>query len=130
MQRTFLKSKIHRAKITESNLQYEGSFTIDEDLMDAAEILPYEKIHIYNINSGDRFETYVIPGKRGSRIFGLNGAAARKGQVGDQVIAVTYTNLNPDEIVEYKPIIIILDKENNIIQKTHSTEHKPFIIEN
>ena len=130
MQRTFLKSKIHRAKITEANLLYEGSFTIDEDLMDEAEILAYEKIHIYNINSGERIETYVIPGARGSRVFALNGAAARKGQVGDQVIAVTYINLEPDELDEHRPTVLILDKDNKIIEKTHSAEHKPFIIKN
>ncbi len=130
MQRTFLKSKIHRAAITEANLHYEGSFTIDEDILDEAEILPYERVHVYNISNGERFETYIIPGKRGSKVFGLNGAAARKGQVGDLVIAVTYISLEPDELTGYEPNIIILDKANNIVEKTHKTEHKPHIIKN
>ena len=82
MYRQLLKSKIHRARITEANLYYEGSFTVDEDILDEADLLPYEKVSVVNINNGERFETYVIPGKRGSRIFCLNGAAARKGAVG------------------------------------------------
>lgn len=124
MQRTFLKSKIHRARITESNLYYEGSFTIDEEILAEAEILPYEKVSIVNINNGERFETYVIPGKAGSRDFCLNGAAARKGTVGDEVIIISYVNLNEDEIKQHQPNIIILDKNNNIAQKTHITEAK------
>jgi aspartate 1-decarboxylase len=122
MQRIMLKSKIHRARITEANLYYEGSFTIDEDLMDEADFLPYEKVAVVNINNGERFETYVIPGKRGSRVFCLNGAAARKGTVGDDVIIISYMNLEPEELKDYKPTIILVDSNNNIISKTHETK--------
>lgn len=124
MQRTFLKSKIHRAKITEANLYYEGSFTIDEEVLAEADILPYEKVSVVNINNGERFETYVIPGKAGSRDFCLNGAAARKGAVGDEVIIISYVSLNQEEINNYKPLILLLDKNNNIIEKNYSTEAK------
>jgi len=124
MQRTFLKSKIHRARITEANLYYEGSFTIDEEVLAEADILPYEKVSVVNINNGERFETYVIPGKAGNRDFCLNGAAARKGAVGDEVIIISYVNLNNEEINNHKPLILLLDKNNNIIEKSHSTEAK------
>ncbi|MGA2298679.1 MAG: aspartate 1-decarboxylase [FCB group bacterium] len=122
MYRQLLKSKIHRARITEANLYYEGSFTIDEDILEEADLLPYEKVSVVNINNGERFETYVIPGKRGSRIFCLNGAAARKGTVGDEIIIISYVSLSPEEIKKHKPTIILVDKDNNIIEKTFSTE--------
>ncbi len=124
MQRTFLKSKIHRARITEANLYYEGSFTIDEEILAEADILPYEKVSVVNINNGERFETYVIPGEPGNRDFCLNGAAARKGTVGDEVIIISYVNLSTEEITNHKPTIILLDKNNNIVQKSYSTESK------
>lgn len=130
MYRTFFKSKIHRARITEANLYYEGSFTIDKDIMDEADILPYEKVAIVNVNNGERMETYVIPGKRGQKDFCLNGAAARKGAVGDEVIIITYADLNEEEIPKFKPTILLLDKENNIIEKSHSTEPKSIIRQN
>lgn len=117
MQRIMLKSKIHRARITEANLYYEGSFTIDEDLMDAAGIASYEKVAIVNINNGERFETYVIPGERGSKTFCLNGAAARKGEVGDEVIVISYALMNENEMEEYEPSIILVDENNNIIKQ-------------
>jgi aspartate 1-decarboxylase len=117
MQRIMLKSKIHRARITDANLYYEGSFTIDEDLMDAAKIASYEKVAIVNINNGERFETYVIPGKRGSKTFCLNGAAARKGEVGDEVIIISYAILNEKEMQDHKPSIILVDKNNNIVEQ-------------
>mgnify|MGYP000915263061 FL=1 len=98
MQRIMLKSKIHRGIITEANLYYEGSFTVDKDLMDEADIKPYEKVAIVNINNGERLETYVIPGPRGSGQLCLNGAAARKGAVGDEVIIISYANMNDEEI--------------------------------
>ncbi len=122
MQRTLLKSKIHRARITEANLYYEGSFTIDEDLLQEADILPYEQVSVVNINNGERFETYVIPGERGKREFCLNGAAARKGAVGDEVIIISYAKLNEEEIKNHQPTIVIVDKENNIIEKSHIQE--------
>lgn len=124
MQRTFLKSKIHRARITEANLYYEGSFTIDEEILAEADILSYEKVSVVNINNGERFETYVIPGKAGSRDFCLNGAAARKGAVGDEVIIISYVNLGPEEINQHKPKILLLDKNNNIAQISYSSEAK------
>ncbi|MCX7736976.1 MAG: aspartate 1-decarboxylase [Candidatus Kapabacteria bacterium] len=124
MQRTFLKSKIHRARITEANLYYEGSFTIDEEILAEADILPYEKVSVVNINNGERFETYVIPGKAGNRDFCLNGAAARKGTIGDEVIIISYVNLDNEEITKHKPTILLLDKNNNIVEKSHNTEAK------
>jgi aspartate 1-decarboxylase len=122
MLRTMLKSKIHRAKLTEANLYYEGSLTIDEELLIEADILPYEKVSVVNINNGERFETYVIPGKKGSRVFCLNGAAARKGFVGDEIIIISYVMLMPDQLVDFKPTIILLDKNNNIIEKSSTIE--------
>lgn len=122
MQRIMLKSKIHRAKITDANLYYEGSFTIDEELLEAAKILPYEKVSVVNINNGERFETYVIPGKRGSREFCLNGAAARKGAIGDEVIVISYAIYTEDELTNYKPIVVILDQNNDISEITDKTE--------
>jgi len=119
---TLLKSKIHRATITESNLEYEGSFTIDQDIMDEAGILPYEKVAIVNINNGERLETYVIPGERGKRTFCLNGAAARKGAPGDRVIIICYAQYSPEEVKEHKPVIILVDRHNNIIKKTDCIE--------
>jgi aspartate 1-decarboxylase len=124
MQRIMLKSKIHRARITDANLYYEGSFTIDEDIMDAAEIASYEKVAIVNVNNGERFETYVIPGKRGSKTFCLNGAAARKGEVGDEVIIISYAILNENELESHIPNVILLDKNNDIIKTDNITEPK------
>ncbi|MFP4370480.1 MAG: aspartate 1-decarboxylase, partial [Candidatus Kapaibacterium sp.] len=97
-----------------ADLYYEGSLTIDKDLMEAADIIEFEKVHVVNINNGERFETYVIPGDRGSKVIGLNGAAARKGAAGDQVIIITYTALEDKELDKYKPIIILLDEKNEI----------------
>ena len=119
---TLLKSKIHRAAITESNLEYEGSFTIDEDIMDEAGILPYENVAIVNVNNGERLETYAIPGKRGSRTFCLNGAAARKGAPGDRVIIICYAQFSAEEAKTHKPTIILVDKHNNIIKKSDCIE--------
>jgi len=121
MQRIMLKSKIHRARLTEANLYYEGSFTIDENILDEADILPHEKVSVVNINNGERFETYVIPGARGSKVFCLNGAAARKGHVGDEVIIISYINIDENELKTYKPTIVLLDRNNNITEKSHQT---------
>jgi aspartate 1-decarboxylase len=122
MQRIMLKSKIHRARITDANLYYEGSFTIDEEILEVANILPYEKVSVVNINNGERFDTYVIPGNRGKREFCLNGAAARKGAIGDEVIVISYSVYNEDELANYKPLVIILDQNNNILEITDKTE--------
>ncbi|TAN41235.1 MAG: aspartate 1-decarboxylase [Nitrospirae bacterium] len=114
MLRCFLRSKIHMATVTESNLAYEGSITIDLDLMDKAGILPYEQVMISNLNNGERFETYVIPGRRGSREFCLNGPTARKGMVGDKIIIFSYCHMDEDEIKSgFVPTIIKLDPQNN-----------------
>ncbi len=113
MFRCFLRSKIHMATVTESNLAYEGSITIDKELMDMADILPYEQVMISNLNNGERFETYVIPGKPGSREFCLNGPTARKGVVGDKIIVFAYCYMADEEIKDFEPIIIKLDEKNN-----------------
>jgi aspartate 1-decarboxylase len=112
MTRTLLKSKIHRATITESNLNYEGSMTIDQDLMEAADIIPYEQIQVYNIANGERFSTYAIEGPRGSGVICLNGAAARKGAAGDLVIIATYAALEEKELQNHKPKVVQVDAQN------------------
>ncbi|MCL7487428.1 MAG: aspartate 1-decarboxylase [Desulfobulbaceae bacterium] len=117
MLRFMLKAKIHRATVTESDIHYEGSLTIDRDLMDAAGIVPFEKVGVYNINNGARFETYVIEGARGTGVIGLNGAAARKGMVGDLIIIATYTGVAEDELDGYVPTILLLDAQNNVKQQ-------------
>ncbi len=116
MQRDFLKCKIHRATLTGSNLEYAGSFTIDEDIMDAAGIREYERIQIYNVNNGSRLETYAIKGKRGGRQMELNGAAARLGMVGDLVIVVSYCSLDAAEVDSHKPRILLMGEGNTIEQ--------------
>jgi len=120
MERTFLKSKIHRAKITDADLNYEGSLTIDSLLMAEADILPYEKVDVVNINNGQRFSTYAIEGKPGSGEICLNGAAARLGNVGDLVIIITYTSLPEEEIKHHQPIVVLVDEDNKV-NSTHAT---------
>ncbi|MCH5244134.1 MAG: aspartate 1-decarboxylase [Lentimicrobiaceae bacterium] len=115
MQIEVLKSKIHRVKVTYADLNYVGSITIDEDLMDAANLCEYERVHIYNIMNGERLETYVIKGKRGSGVIGLNGAAARKAQVGDLVIIVSYASMTPDEARAHTPTVIF-PEDNRIVK--------------
>jgi aspartate 1-decarboxylase len=117
MYRCFLRSKIHLATVTESNLAYEGSITIDSDYMEMVGILPYEQVTISNMNNGERFETYAIPGKPGSKVFCLNGPTARKGAVGDKIIIFSYFFLESSEIKkDFKPVIIKLDDNNNLIK--------------
>ncbi|NLK22262.1 MAG: aspartate 1-decarboxylase [Epulopiscium sp.] len=111
----FMRSKIHRAKVTEANLNYVGSITIDETLMKAAAIFEGEKVQVVNNNNGERLETYVIKGKRDSGIICLNGAAARKAQVGDEIIIISYCILTEEEITSHKPKTIFVDKDNKII---------------
>ena len=108
-----VKSKIHRVTVTEANLNYIGSITIDEDLMDAANVIANEKVSIVNNNNGERFETYVIPGKRGSGIIGLNGAAARKAQPGDIIIIMAYAMMEMEEARVFKPAIVFPDTSTN-----------------
>jgi len=107
-----LKSKIHRVAITEANLNYIGSITIDEDLMDAANIIENEKVQVVNINNGERLETYVIKGKRGSGICSLNGPAARKAAVGDIVVIISYASMDFEEAKHFKPTLVF-PKEGN-----------------
>jgi len=114
MQRVFLKGKIHQATITGSNLHYEGSLTIDRELMEAAGMLPYEKIEVYNITNGKRFSTYLIEGERGSGIIGVNGAAAHLAQPGDLIIVAAYAMIYEDELPGYKPKIVLLDSQNRV----------------
>ncbi|MCK9167748.1 MAG: aspartate 1-decarboxylase [Bacteroidales bacterium] len=111
-----LKSKIHRATVTEANLEYVGSITIDEDLMDAVGILEFEKVHIYNITNGERLETYVIKGERGSGVICINGAAARKAHQGDLVIIVSYASMPVEDAKNHIPRIIITDAHNRIVK--------------
>lgn len=118
MTRFMFKSKIHRAVITQAELYYQGSLTIDEELMEAADLLPYEKVSVVNVNNGERFETYVITGERGSGVICLNGAAARKGSVGDEIIIISYASMSSEEARAYKPTIVMVDKRNRILSRT------------
>jgi aspartate 1-decarboxylase len=111
-----LKSKLHRARVTQAELNYVGSITIDEDLMDAANIIANEKVQIVNNNNGARFETYVIKGERGTGTICLNGATARLAQVGDIVIIMSYAYMEMDEARNYKPILIFPDSGNKLIK--------------
>jgi aspartate 1-decarboxylase len=113
------KSKIHRATVTQSDLYYEGSLSIDAELMDAADILPYEKIQVVNLNNGDRFETYAIEAKRGSHMVGLNGAAARLGTVGDEIIIMTFAGYSEIEARQHRPVVVLVDKRNAIKELVH-----------
>lgn len=114
---TMLKSKIHRATLTDANLNYVGSITVDEDLMEQARMLPNEQVQVLNINNGERLETYVIPGPRGSGMICLNGAAARRAQPGDLVIIVTYAMLDEKEARQHQPSVILVDKNNRVLEK-------------
>ena len=117
MLREFLNSKIHRATVTDANLNYVGSITIDEEFLELARIREWEKVEILNINNGERFQTYAIKGERGSKCFCLNGAAARKAQSGDKIIIVTYTYLTQEEIDSHKPTIVQVGEGNTIVRQ-------------
>ncbi len=119
MQITMLKSKIHRATVTQAELDYVGSITVDEDLLDAAGILEYEKVQIVDINNGNRFETYTIAGERGSGVMCLNGAAARCVSVHDKIIVMSYAEMMPEECREHKPKVVFVDEENKIARITN-----------
>ncbi|MCO6271533.1 aspartate 1-decarboxylase [Staphylococcus epidermidis] len=123
MIRTFMNSKIHRARVTESNLNYVGSITIDANILDAVDILPNEKVAIVNNNNGARFETYVIAGERGSGKMYLNGAASRLVEVGDVIIIMTYAQLNEDEMVDHSPKVAVLNENNEIIEMINEKEN-------
>jgi aspartate 1-decarboxylase len=114
MFRTVLKSKIHRARVTEANLNYEGSITIARLLMDKADIIPHEKVEVLNLNNGQRLETYAIPGEKGSGVICLNGPAARSAVVGDVVIIVTYVSLEDSAARLAEPVIVNVDEKNRL----------------
>jgi aspartate 1-decarboxylase len=115
--RTMLKSKIHRATVTEANIQYEGSITIDKDLMEAADMLPYEQVHVLDIDNGARLETYVIEGERGSGVICINGAAARLVSAGDKVIIISYQTISEADAVDLVPKLVYVDAQNAILEK-------------
>jgi len=115
MQIELLKCKIHRATVTDANLEYEGSITIDKDLMDAAGILLHEKVHVLDLNNGSRFETYVIEGPRGSGVICVNGAAARLVQPKDLVIIISYCHMTPQEALGFEPVVVKVDGKNRRI---------------
>ena len=123
MFRTMMKSKIHKATVTEANLQYVGSITIDTALMEASDILTNEKVQVVDNNNGSRFETYVIPGERGSGVICLNGAAARQVQVGDQVIIISYAMLTDEAARQYNPKVVFVDGENHQINIASEEVH-------
>lgn len=116
MRLSVFKSKIHRATVTEANLNYEGSVTIDADLMEAADILPHEQVQVLNVNNGERFDTYAIRGQRGSGVICLNGPAARLAHVGDLVIILTYAWMERDELERHTPRIVMVDERNRILR--------------
>jgi aspartate 1-decarboxylase len=115
-----LKSKIHRARITGKNLHYEGSLTLDPELMEAAGLMSYEKVQVVNVNNGSRLETYVIPGQRGSGEVVLNGAAARWGETGDLVIILAYAQVEEHELSQFQPKIVLVDEQNHVVSTTLS----------
>ncbi len=117
MKREILVGKIHRATVTEADLNYVGSITIDEELMDAAGMREYELVHVWDIDNGERFQTYTIKGKRGSGVICLNGAAARKVSIGDKIIIAAFGLMDENELDSHKPSIVIVDDKNRIVDK-------------
>jgi len=120
--RTMLKSKIHRARVTGANLHYEGSVTIDRGLMDAAGLLPYEQVHLLDVDNGARLETYVIEGERGSGQVVVNGAAAHLIHHGDTIIIVSYATLSDEEALSHRPQLVYVDGQNRIVRRGHAVE--------
>ncbi|MBI3291938.1 MAG: aspartate 1-decarboxylase [Elusimicrobia bacterium] len=123
MMRWMCKSKIHRATVTDARLEYEGSLELDEELLEAGDLLPYEMLQVVNLNNGERFETYVIPGKRGSGVVCLNGAAARLGQPGDRVIVISSAWVDEATARTLKPLIVHVDEKNQPLRST-VTRHR------
>lgn len=121
---TMFKSKLHRLRVTQADLYYEGSITIDEELLDTAGILPYEKVQVVNVNNGERLETYTIPGGPGERTVCLNGPAARLAAPGDQVIVIAYADLTPSEAQGHHPRVVLVDEDNNV-KETRTLEVSP-----
>ena len=122
MVRTFLNSKIHKATVTDSRFEYEGSCEIDVSLLNASGIKPYEKIDLYNITNGERLSTYVIPGKAESGVICVNGAACHKINIKDKIIICAYVQLQADEIINHKPTIIYVDEKNRMISRNESNK--------
>ncbi len=120
---TMLKAKIHRASVTESDLNYVGSITIDRDLMDASGILEYEQVSVVDIDNGNRLETYVIEGERGSGTICLNGAAARLVHAGDKVIIIAYCQISADQADQLSPMIVFVDEKNKIVEIKNIEKH-------
>lgn len=116
MRRTMLKSKIHRATVTGSDLHYVGSITVDPDLLEAADILPHEQVHVVDVDNGARFETYTLVGERGSGVIQVNGAAARLVHTGDTIIVISYADYSPEDLVDYEPVVVHVDRSNAIIR--------------
>ena len=125
MMRTMLKSKIHRATVTQADLHYVGSVTIDEDLLDAADLLPGEQVAIVDVTNGARLETYVIPGERGTGVLGINGAAAHLVHPGDLVIVISYAQYDEAEVRSYAPRVIFVDAQNRIADVGADPAHAP-----
>lgn len=123
MELTLLKCKLHRATVTEANLNYVGSVTIDGGLLDRAGLLEYEQVQIVNINNGARFETYVIRGEAGSGLICLNGAAARQAQVGDRIIIMAYARMSPEEAAGFRPRVLFLDEANQGHESAEGEKH-------
>jgi len=113
---SMFKAKLHRLRVTEANLQYEGSITVDEELLDTAGILPYEKVQVVNVNNGNRLETYTIPGEAGERTVCLNGPAARLAAPGDPVIVISYAELTPSEARQHHPRVVLVDEHNDVTE--------------
>ncbi|NJI59409.1 aspartate 1-decarboxylase [Microbacterium oxydans] len=116
MRRTMLKSKIHRATVTASDLHYVGSITIDPILLEAADILPHEQVHVVDVDNGARFETYTLTGVRGSGVIQVNGAAARLVHTGDTIIVISYADYAREDLERYEPVVVHVDRDNAIIQ--------------
>lgn len=117
MLREMFKSKIHMATVTHAELYYEGSITVDESLLEIADILPGEKVQVVNVNNGARLETYTIIGERNSGVIGLNGPAARLGNAGDKIIIITYAQMNEEEAKSHKPNVVLVDEKNKFVKK-------------
>ncbi len=124
MKREVLRAKIHRITVTERNIHYEGSLTLDSDLMNAASLFPFEKVDVYNVNSGRRFSTYVIRGEKGSGMCCVNGAAAHLTDPGDLLIVASYAIVDDSEVAEHNPVIVLVDSKNKIKEVKHVEEQK------
>jgi len=124
MQLTMMKTKLHRAAVTQADLHYEGSISIDQDLLDAAGILNNEQVDVLNINNGERFTTYAITAPRGSKTFGINGAAARLAQPGDRIIVVAYASMDAEEARQFTPTVVLLDENNDVVSVEEGSGRK------